>query len=398
MIALHDAGICLMKQRKGEEARETLRQVLAEAHEAGVPEWAYRCNNDIAHSYAEERNPERAVAALREAASAEQNDRRFGIAARLWESLATMLTHQSPEPGLIEDAFLQALSAVEQEADSVDERLRLLSGLYVCRWSTLAFDRALDALREMERIARDARRPEAVCTALDQRGTCLQELGRPAEAIADHRGALVIARRLPETMLAENCLNNLGEAYRKTKQTAGAIRAYREAEALARARGDKESVIITAHNRALALEDAGRLGEAARVLRTCRDGAMRLGLWDQYVRALHGMANHAWLRSKPDEAVSLYRKALAEAKKHGVWEEVAPLSRNYANALRYRGQPRRAFKILKGVLDDSVLQPDAHDFLVEVASVAREIGDLGAAKDYWSRRGSTPLLSATRRV
>src|SRR5581483_1015656 len=95
---------------------------------------------------------------------------------------------------------------------------------------------------------------------------------------------------------AEHCLSNLGEALRQTNRTAAAIRAYREAEALAHTRGDKKAAIRTAHNRALALEDASRYREAAQVLRACRDGAQQLGFWDEYIRALHGLANHAWSR------------------------------------------------------------------------------------------------------
>lgn len=392
VIALHDAGVCLLKQRKSEEARQTMRQALAEAHQYGVLEWAYRCSRDIALTYAEDGDPNRAVASLREAAIAEQDQRRFTIAARLWESVGAVLEEQSGEASLIEDAFRQAISALDQQEGSVDEQPRLLSGLHVCCWSSLAFERAIDALSQMERIARKERRQEALCRALDQRGTCLQELGRPADAISDHRAALVVARRLPDTVLAEHCLSNLGEALRKTNRTAAAIRAYRQAEAFARARGDRESAILTAHNRALALEDAARYGEAARVLRSCRDAARKLGIWDQYARALHGLANHAWLRSKPDAAVRLYRKALTEAKKHNVSEQIAPISLNYANALRYQQQPRRALRVLQEALEHFHRLPDAHDFLAELASVAAEIGELPAAKDYWTRARQHAVL------
>jgi hypothetical protein len=69
---------------------------------------------------------------------------------------------------------------------------------------------------------------------------------------------------------------------------------------------------------ALALEDAGRPAEAGRVLRRCRHDARLLRLWAEYVRALHGLANHARLLGKPDQAVRQYRVALTEAKKRGV--------------------------------------------------------------------------------
>ena len=405
VIALHDAGVCLLRQRKWEEARRTLGEALVGARAYRVLEWIYRCSKDIALTHAEEGQPERAFAALREAANAEENEGRFGVAAKLWESLATVLADRSAGEALIEDAFLRAIAAIQREKDSADEWLRLLSGLYDYRWSSLAFDRALDTLREMERVARQEHHLEGLARALDQHGTCLQQLDRCSEAIADHRAALRIARRLAQTWLAEHCLSNLGEALRKTNRTGAAIRAYCKAEALAKARGDTGSVIVTAHNRALALEDEGRYAEAARVLRKCRDGALAAGLWQEYVRALHGLANHAWLRGKPDAAVCLYRKALTKARKHGVWEQVGPLSLNYASALRYRHQPRRAFSVLQSAAEHFLCLPDAHDYLAELASAAVEVGDLPAAKDCWRRArqhavlvGATPMAPQASRA
>jgi tetratricopeptide (TPR) repeat protein len=391
-IALHDAGVCLLKAGNGEKARMTLENALAEARRYGILEWVYRCRKDIALTYSEEAQPERTVAALREGALAEQKERRFAVAAKLWETLATVLAEQSAESSVIEDAFTQAITALEHEQDSVDERLRLFSGLYACRWSSFAFDRALDALREMEHISREGRRREALCRALDQRGTCLQQLGRPVEAMADHRAALAVARRLPDTMLAEHCLSNLGEALRKSGRTKAAIRVFREAEALARARRDHASAILTAHNRALALEDAGRRKEAGRVLRFCQDQARRLGLWHEYVRALHGLANHAWLLSKADAAVRQYRKALTEAKKHGICEQIGPLALNYANALRYQNRPRRALRVLQNAAQHFLRLPDAHDYLVEMGAAAAEARDLEAAKDCYTRAREHALL------
>jgi tetratricopeptide (TPR) repeat protein len=405
VIALHDAGVCLLKQGKWEQARKTLGEALVEARAHSVSEWIYRCSKDIALTHAEEGQPQQAFAALHTAATAEEKEGRFGIAAKLWESLATVVGDRSAENPLIEDAFLHAIAAIQREEDSVDERLRLLSGLYDYRWSSLAFHRALDTLREMERVARQEHRLETLARVLDQHGTCLQQLDRSAEAIADHRAALRVARRLPQTWLAEHCLSNLGEALRKTNRTGAAIRAYCKAEALAKARGDTGSAIVTAHNRALALEDAGRYAEAARVLRKCRGGALAIGLWQEYVRALHGLANHAWRQTKPDAAVWLYRKALTEAKKHCVWEHVGPISLNYANALRCRNQPRRAFSVLQSAAEHFLGLPDMHDYLAELASAAVEVGDLSAAKDYWDRArqhavlvGATPMTALASRA
>jgi hypothetical protein len=62
------------------------------------------------------------------AALAEQHQRRFTVAAKLWESVAAVLEQQSAEPGLIQAAFQQAISALEQEEESVD--IRFLAKLF----------------------------------------------------------------------------------------------------------------------------------------------------------------------------------------------------------------------------------------------------------------------------
>ena len=109
MVALHDAGVCLLEQGKGQEARQTLEQ--ASSQRAGtwrdgvdVPLWqGHRPLLRTAGG-----DPERAVAALRETALAEQKDGRFAVAAKLWESLAHLLVEHPADPPVIEDAFAKS--------------------------------------------------------------------------------------------------------------------------------------------------------------------------------------------------------------------------------------------------------------------------------------------------
>jgi tetratricopeptide (TPR) repeat protein len=385
VVARHDAGVCLLKQGKAEAARQVLTEALGEARQHGVWEWVYRCLKDIALTYADEGDPDRTVALLRQAAEEEERSVHFGVAAKLWESVATVLADRSADGALVEDAFLRAVTALEHEEGSVDERIRLLSGLHVCRWSCGAYDRALDALRAIERLARENRRRESLARALDQRGTCLQQLGRTAEAIADHRKALAVARTLPDTFLVEACLHNLGEALRKTDKTAAAIEAFREAEAIASARDDHASAIMTAHNRALALADSGQRAQARRVLERCLGDARRLALWDEAVRASHALANHAWLSGKRSEALLRYRDVLAEAKKHQVDDQLGPISLNYANALHHTNRPRQALRVLQAAEGGFLSGPDAHEYLAHLGEIAAEASEHAVAKDAYVR-------------
>jgi tetratricopeptide (TPR) repeat protein len=137
---------------------------------------------------------------------------------------------------------------------------------------------------------------------------------------------------------------------------------------------------------------AGTARRVSTVLQRCRDEAHRLGLWHEYVRALHGLANHAWLLSKPDEATRQYRRALAEATKRGISEQVGPIAFNYANALRYQNRPRRALQVMQAAAEHYRSLPDAHDYLAHLGATAVEAGDVPAAKDAYLRARQHALL------
>jgi hypothetical protein len=389
VIALHHAGVCLLKQGNVHAARKVLGEALVEARTFGNLQWIHNCHWDLALTYMEE-NLDQVISSVRQAATAEEDEGRFRVAARLWESLATRLEDQPAES--IEGALLRAVAALEREEGTIDERIRVLAALYECRWSSFAFEGALDSLCDIEQLARRSRRRETLCRALDQRGTCLQQLDRVTEAVTLHRQSLAIARRLPQTDLVEHCLNNLGEALRKTGRSAAAILAFREAETLARRRGDQESAIATAHNRALVLKDLGRPSQARRLLTRCRDSAADAALWHEYVRALHGLANHSWQMDRPDEAIEQYRLAYAEATKRDLKEQIGPIALNYANALRWKNRPKRAYKVMQAAEKHFLGYADAHNYLANLGTMAAETGNVAAAKDAYDRARAHALL------
>jgi tetratricopeptide (TPR) repeat protein len=379
VVALHDVGVCLLKQGKFEESRQVLASAYAEAIEHSLSDWIYRCAKDIAFTHLTTDGPNRTVSELRKAAKQQASEGRHEVSAQLWESIASVLAEHAPGSPDIDQAFLNAIAAAEPGGRPLAERFRLLSGLFQHRWDSSRFESAMTALRTGLHLAKESRNDEYRCRFADQLGMCLQQLGNPEAAIPEHRNALRVARSLPDTGLAENCLNNLGEALRKTRRSDEAIPLFREAEALARDRGDVESEISLAHNRALALEDVGKRAQATAVLRKCRDVSLELECWDQYVRALHGLANRAWIASKVDEAQDLYRQALSAAKKHRVPEQAVAISINYANALRYKNRPERACKVLLAVRSNVSATPNAHEYHFVLGAAAEEASNFATA-------------------
>jgi tetratricopeptide (TPR) repeat protein len=381
VVALHDVGCCLFFQKKPEEARQVLQAAYDAAVQHGVTEWIYRCAKDIALTYVGLGDPDRPVALLREAAANEAKHQRPRVSAKLWESVAALLEQRAhTDPG-IEDALGHAVTTLGESVDTVDERLRLLAGLFQHRWDSSRFEQAIDALRTRARIARSHNKRECESRTNDQIGMCLQQLGNVVGAIPLHRQALRIARALPDSELAENCLNNLGEGLRKSGRAKDALAVYLKAESLAQKRGDVMAELSIANNRALVLEDLGLHGQAARVLRRCRDVAHCHEDWDLYVRALHGLANHEWRLARVDDAIRQYGEVFREAKRRGLADQVVAIAINYANALQWTNKKKQALRVLQSVGNSVADLPDAHEYYFYLGTTAADAGDHGAAKD-----------------
>jgi tetratricopeptide (TPR) repeat protein len=381
VVAHHDAGACLLFHKKPDEARTVLASAYDEAVKHELPEWIYRCAKDIALTYQETGDDGRTLRELRDSARREGRSRRHLVSAKLWESVATVLHDRDPASPDIEQALESAICSLEKSGEHIAETMRLIGRMFQHRWDTGRFEKAVDALRMMERVAKDDRNREMEARATDQIGVCFQQLGRISETIPYHRRALRIARTFPDSELAENCLNNLGEAFRKSGKSEAAIPLYLEAENLARKRADQEAEVSVAHNRALALEDLGRRAQAFRVLVHCREQARENELWEQYVRALHGLANHAWLTSRVEDSVLGYREAFAEARRHKLDDHAASIAINYANALRYQTQNRKAFRVLESIESCLPQTPDNHEYYSALAVSAAENGNKSKAKD-----------------
>ena len=381
VVAHHDAGACLLFDKKPAESRTVLESAYKEAVKHELPEWIYRCAKDIALTYQESGDYGRALDELRDSARREGRHRRYFVSAKLWESVATVLHDREPASPIIEQAFENAIGSLLKSGGHVEETLRLIGGLFQHRWDAGRFPQAVDALRIMERVAKEARNREIEARATDQIGMCFQQLGKVPEAVPYHRRALRIARTFSDTELAENCLNNLGEALRNSGKSEAAIPLFLEAEKFARKRADQEAEVSVAHNRALALEGLGRRAQAFGVLVRCRDQARENEFWEQYVRALHGLANHAWLLSRVDEAVLGYHDAFAQARRHKLDDQATSIAVNYANALRHQSQNRKAFRVLEMVEIGLPRTPDNHVYYSALAASAAGNDNKAKAKD-----------------
>lgn len=383
VIALHDVGALLMRQKKYIDARKVLGRASRLARRKEVLEWAYQSQADIAACYVADKQVGKAISTLRRMASTEEGRGSPEVAARLWSDVVSYSIENDVSRHRIAEAVNRCLKAADKASDCTAIKIRLYADLHVWHWRTQDYSAAIDALDRMIACAHSSNNIEMECRARDQVGVCLQEVGRFREAVKTHRKALKIARRMNDPERIETCLNNLGESLRKTGRYADAIRAFGEAEKSALDRRDYTSSISIAHNRALALEHQRRFDEAEKLLLECRDKARQRRLWGEYVRALHALANIAWHRGQPRAAEGRYARALRAADKHAVLSNRCQVCINYANALRERGQPERAIDVLSSSATQFASVPDAHLYHSELASLYGETGNTRAAAKHW---------------
>jgi tetratricopeptide (TPR) repeat protein len=146
----------------------------------------------------------------------------------------------------------------------------------------------------------------------------------------------------------------------------------------------------------LVFEDLGQHGQAARVLRRCRDLAYLHEDWDLYVRALHGLANHEWRMARVDDALQQYSEAFRKAKRHGLSDQIVDIAINYANALQWGKKNRQALRILQSVHSRVEIRPDAHEYYYYLGATAADANDGEVAEHAFVESMQTTLPASTR--
>lgn len=383
LVAMHDVGMCRVKQGKFPEARKAINKALGIARKIGNAEWTSKCIIERTATFDRGKLSEVSVKRLKQAAIREQHSKSFAVAADLWETIAAILMHSQDQTDIVEMALRNCLSSLAKIRNRQSDRARIWSLVYLWRWQNSDYPAGLKALTRMEKVAKQGGLTIERIHAIDQRGVCLQELGRFKEAMKAHREALRYARRSNARYEMANSLSNLGEAMREIGCNTEAIKALLEAENIARVLEDYAGEITTAHNRAIVLEADGRNEESKTVLIWCRDQAMRRKLWNEYVRAWEGLANLSVCQGKVGLAERRYRRALAEAGKHGQNNMKPRIALNLAGLLREQKRHLDALRLLRPHEQAFADYLDAHLYYMTLGGLYLDAGQLRKAKTCW---------------
>jgi tetratricopeptide (TPR) repeat protein len=380
--ALHMLAMSSLASGRKSESERDFETAIRAARKRRADDWVVRCLVDSTRgaSKGDVSNPD--LVRLRQIARMEASHRRHRIAWEIWGLIARMSAFGKAERDA-SDAFIATERCLSHTPNFVRERLDLYRNWYGWAWSTRRYDDAIDLLKKLEYVAQRSHVNADAIAAMDQRGVCLQELGKHTEAEVLHRAAVAASKRLSIDAQLERSLNNLGEALRQLGHHAEAVRVLRESEKIASRSGRYDATISSAHNRALALESLGRVKESEQVLRQCRDHAARRRLWYEYVRAWEALANLTSASGKRTAALRLYRKAQRECRKRRVRELAPRIALNFARLLRVEDKSKIALRTLepfRSQFDDFV---NSHLYFGTLAELYEQTGRIEEASRTW---------------
>lgn len=352
LIALNGLASSLIKQSNMPEARKIVHKALKLARELNDLDMIVKLSIYKALTYGKEKFSDTTIKKIERQAFNEQRSEEYFVALRLWTRCIAELISAKNNVNRIEKAFENGMHCLKNLNKNYEVKIAFYVYLHSWQWQKGNYQEGIEALKNIEKLAVRGQLLVDQARAIDQRGVCLQELGKLKEAELAHKKALKLARQIKDKNCIGTSLNNLGEVFRKTNRYRQAIKTFLEAEQIAEMIKDYESEISTAHNRALALEGKGDFREAKQLLSNCRDRSRRLHLGREYVRSWEALGNLAWNNEDVTLATKRFKKALLEAKKYKQRELQPEIALNLARILLYQGKSREGLQVLKPYEED----------------------------------------------
>jgi len=378
--ALDGIGASLMKQKKFGEARKILQKAIKLAYRLADLEMITKLSVYKALTYNKGDLGKAAIKVIERDANNAQKSKKHLVALNLWIRYIAQLMDMNIDGNHIEMALNNALECINEIPDNYENKITLYAYFFTWQWQKKEFKASIKTLETIEKTAIKGQLWEDQAKAIDQKGVCLQELGKLDGAEQLHKKSLRLARRVNSNYCIQTSLNNLGEIYRKTERYTKAIEAYEEAEQIANQIKDYESEISTAHNRALALEDNGDCKEANQLLINCRDRSKRLHFWREYVRSWEALGNFAWNNENVTLASKRFLKALLEAKKYQLYELQTKIALNLARTLSFQRKYKEGLDILRPYEETFVQIIDSYVYYGTLAELYEKTNKLDLAE------------------
>ena len=383
ICGLHAVGVILRLRGRTKLGHDHLVRAQRLARDAQDEGWVTRCVIDECRRVVKGACSGFDRPALRQAALREQRRHDWPVAARIWEIYADENCRADAHPRTIRQAFLSSSECYEKARGRGSEQTEVLTKLYVWLWQQHEYPGSIEALAKAESVGRAGHRMDLVMRIVDQRGVCLQEIGRYDDAKRDHLRALRLARKERDEEQIIRSLNNLGEAFRKLGRYTLAARSLEESQKIALDHGDIEGALVAAENRALVLVAQGDNLGTAKLLTWCRRIALKGNFWGSAINALARLGEMAWEQGDMRNAKKLFRRALTEGTRHNQKKSTHRIALNYSRLLLNQGQALLAARVLPQWQAAFLTEPDAYLFHYTLGEIYQNTQDLDSAETQW---------------
>jgi tetratricopeptide (TPR) repeat protein len=180
------------------------------------------------------------------------------------------------------------------------------------------------------------------CTALCSAGSLAYRQGDATAAMTLLEEGLALARRLDDSGLIADCINNLGVIAKEQGDYVRATALFRDAMARDSERGDQRGVIIALANLGWVAHARGDYAGAAALADECLRRARELGDRVHVAYALGHRAHAAIALGEIDHAAALYRETLTAARDLGVRWGIPICLEGLARVAMRQEQPEKA--------------------------------------------------------
>lgn len=264
------------------------------------------------------------------------------------------------------------LNQTDRETATFQEGLQLATALSDSIWmasfyrhigraySNRAFyPQSLAALQQALSIYTDQEDSLAIAQTLHNIGVLQFDFGNFTTAIDRYREALAIYTQHSDRKGQANCFNSIGRSLLLQKQYQEARNSFYQSISLYSP--SNPSIRYPFFNLAESYEAVGQLDSAAYYLNAAHQTAAARK--DYYLESLSltGLGNIARQRNAPDEAIALYKEAIAIARLESMRQEELKATRELYQVMKQQDRPKEALAYLERsqVLQDSLFNEES---------------------------------------
>ncbi len=374
-----DLGIAELKREHEECGREIFVEIIEEGRKDNLSEIVFEARKTLALSYQHD-SKDLTHKKFKNFAKEEIERGNKKLAVKLFTHLGHLYIHDRFDSNEIE-SLLNKVIGICKENDFTEELKNLFDLYYDWKFSEERFSDAIQILENYEDEI-DKESKKEVARIQDAKGICYQHLFNYDKAIECHNNSLSSLKDFESQKIQENAYNNLGEAFRKTKQYEKSLLSLSKAQNFAEYRGNKYDEYNIIYNKALTLNEKGEVKKALELLGELKEKSKHEAYHDIYIKVFYGLANIFKEQNELKLSAERFEKAYNESKEKGETTLLANIAIEYSGVLLKLQEDQKAISLLKESL--SLIDKNYHHYYLyrAIARAYEETGDVENEKKF----------------